>query len=287
MKRLTQLLDGLLYSNIFIGLCAVALAFTNQLTVEGDFYLDQTCWFIFFSTIFTYSFLKFRGPGDNVQGNYHQNWAAEYPQLSRNLLLISGIATTAFFFRLSREQQLIVGVLAFITCFYGFVPIPFLQSKKKLRNFGLLKTIFVGLVWSVTTVAVPLAGLGVGGETLAFLLLRRFLFVMALTLIFEIKDMAGDSHYNIRTVPMAIGVVNTKLFAQGILFLLMLIIIIQYFFYDISLANMLAINLSLFITILCVQAVNEQTGERYYYLVLDGMMILQFLLVYAGVKWIG
>ena len=40
MKQVRQFLDFLIYSNIFIGVCAVALAFTNQLTIEGDFHFD-------------------------------------------------------------------------------------------------------------------------------------------------------------------------------------------------------------------------------------------------------
>ena len=96
--------------------------------------------------------------------------------------------------------------------------------------------------------------------------------------------MKGDSAHHIRTVPMVIGVLNTRLLAQAVFFILMLIITAQYFFFDISLANMLAIDFSLLIFIFCVQPVKEETGERWYYLVLDGMMILQFLLVYIGVK---
>jgi 4-hydroxybenzoate polyprenyltransferase len=183
---------------------------------------------------------------------------------------------------LTRVQQAIVGLLAAITLFYGFVDIPFLKPARKLRDFGLVKTFFVALVWSVTTVLVPLSGTFVETDMLVFLLLRRFLFVLALTITFEIKDLKSDEEYHLQTIPMHLGISNTKLLVQGILFLLILINTLQYFFFSISLPNMLAVNLSLFVSIFCIQPVNEETKDWWYYFVLDGMMILQFVFVYVA-----
>lgn len=242
MKALLKLKDFILYSNIFIGLCALALALTNQVTVEGEIHFNNTYLFVFFSTLFTYSFLKFRRTGEVTHNTSHRKWAQDNLQLSKNILVITLVATVSFFFMLNSQQQIIVGVLALVTLFYGFVDIPLLKSAKKLRDFGLLKTFFVALVWSVTTVAVPLSSTFVETDMLIFLLLRRFLFVMALTIVFEIKDLKSDEEYNLQTIPMRLGISNTKLLAQGILFLLMLINSVQYFFFDVSLMNMLAVD---------------------------------------------
>lgn len=277
-------MNFLLYSNIFIGACAVALAFTNQLTTEGNIHFDYNCWFILFSTIFTYSYLKITGGAEGqVYKTTHRSWAAQNPQLSRNILLISLIGTIAFFFKLPFKVELVVAGLGVLTAFYGFVQIPFTNPKIKLRDLGIAKTVFVGIVWSVTTVIVPLNGEDVASGMLIFLLLRRFLFIMALTMVFEIKDMKGDEGY-LKTLPIAIGVKNTKLLGQGILFALVVINAIQYFFFEVSLYNMLAVNLSLLVSIACIQPVKEDTPESWYYFVLDGMMILQFVFVYAATQ---
>lgn len=284
MKALKNILQLILYSNIFIGVCAVALALTNQITVEGEIHFSNTYWFVFFSTMFTYSFLKFRGAGKGASDTSHRTWAQDHVQLSKNILLIALVAAVSFFFMLSRQQQIIVGALALVTLFYGFVDIPLLQPARKLRDFGYLKTLFVAMVWSVTTVVVPLSGTFVETDMLVFLLLRRFLFILALTIVFEIKDLKSDEEYQLQTIPMRLGVSNTKLLAQGILFLLMLINLVQYFFFDVVLMNMLAVNLSLLVSILCIQPVNEDTSDGWYYWLLDGMMILQFIFVYAATK---
>ena len=283
MKKIA---DIILYSNLFIGLCAVALTLTNQLTVGGEMHFDKSCWFIFFSTVFTYSYLKVNGSADGIYKTGHRSWAAANRQLSKNILFISLIATVAFFFLLERKVMLIVAALGAVTAFYGFVEIPFITPKRKLRDLGLLKTAFVGIIWSVTTVIVPLAGEVIEPGMMVFLLLRRFLFLMALTMVFEIKDMEGDSESNLSTLPLMIGVSNTKLLAQGLLFALMIINAVQYFFFDISLSNMLAVNLSLLVSIICIQPVKEDTPEWWYYFVLDGMMIVQFLFVWISTSYL-
>ena len=197
-------------------------------------------------------------------------------------MLISLIATVFYFARLNGKVQMTVAVLAVFTALYGFFDIPFIKSKKKLRDLGLLKTIFVAVVWSVTTVIVPLGDTFVETDMMVFLLLRRFLFILALTIPFEIKDMTTDREHNLKTLPLIYGVSNTKLLAQGILFLLMIILTMQYLFFDFSLFNMVAVNLSLLVSVFCIQPVSEETHDKWYYIVLDGMMILQMGLVHVA-----
>ncbi|MES2621130.1 MAG: UbiA family prenyltransferase [Bacteroidota bacterium] len=281
MLLVRRVIEGIIYSNIFIGICAVALTLTNQVTVEGDFHFNKGLGFVFFSTVFTYCFLKFRKTGGAVENTTHHNWAEEHQQLSRNILVISLLATVFYFAGLEGRVQFVVALLAAFTALYGFVNIPFTNPKRKLRDFGLLKTVFVAIVWSVTTVVVPLGDSFVETDVMIFLLLRRFLFILALTIPFEIKDMVGDREHNLKTIPYLIGVSNTKLLAQGILLLLALIIIMQHLFFGLSIGYMLALDISLLLTIFCIQPVDEETSDWWFYVVLDGMMVLQFVLVYT------
>jgi 4-hydroxybenzoate polyprenyltransferase len=287
VKFIRTIIDALVYSNVFIALCAIALTFTNQLTVGGEIHFDYSCWFIFFSTIFTYTYLKIISSPGVVIDTGHRSWAAENAQLSRNILLISLVATIGFFFKLSGNVKLIVVVLGLVTAFYGFVTIPFSKPKMRLRDLGYVKTLFVAIVWSVTTVVVPLGDNDVSPDLMIFLLLRRFIFVLALTMVFEVKDMTGDKANNLKTLPLAMGISNTKLLAQALLLLLIIINLIQYFFFSIPLSNMVAVNLSLLLSICCIQPVREETGDLWYYLVLDGMMLVQFIFVYLGAKIFG
>lgn len=281
LKRIYHLL---VYSNLFVALCAVALVLTNQISIGEEVAINSKLLFLFFSTLFTYTYLKSRPATIGRESTDHEIWVNGHQQLSKNLLLVSLICTVAFFFRLDFSAQLLVVVLAILTLLYGFVPVPFLKPARKLREFGLLKTFFVALVWSVSTVLFPMTDVEGDNHVLVFLLLRRFLFVLALTLAFEIKDLKHDEAYNIETVPMRLGISNTKLLAQILLFLLIGINLIQYFLLDGNLANMLAVDLSLLVSVFCIQPLNEETSPIWYYAVLDGMMFLQFVFVYIAFK---
>ena len=252
MKLLRSAFDFLLYSNIFIGLCAVALVFTNQLAMGEEVHINKVCWFVFFSTVLAYSALKLRRSKGEPATTPHHTWADNNNQLYKNVLLISMVGTASFYLNLHREAQIMVALLAMFTAFYGVVSIPFAKGKK-LRDFGLLKTLFVGMVWSVTTVMVPLAGKHPDVEMLVFLLIRRFVFVAALTIAFEVKDYEGDRLSNLKTLPMVLGVSGTKLLAQGLLFFLIIINVIQYAAYYFPFEGMIAVNLSLLLSIICIQ----------------------------------
>lgn len=281
MKLLHKAFDFLLYSNVFIGLCAVALVFTNQMAIGEEVEMNKACWFVFFSTVFAYSALKLRRGNSEPASTPHHDWADSNKQLYRNVLLISLIGTLSFFINLYRDAQIMVIVLAVITAFYGFINIPFTNGKK-LRHFGLLKTLFVGLVWSVTTVLVPLASKHIDTEMLVFLIVRRFIFVAALTMVFEVKDMESDKAAKLRTLPMVLGVSGTKILAQVLLLVLIAINVVQYIAFYFPFWGMMAVNLSLLFSIVAIQPVKEDLSDKYYYFVLDGMMLLQFVLVYIA-----
>lgn len=282
VKPVKNIIDFVLYSNVFIALCAVALVFTNQLTIGETVHVNHSCWFVFFSTLFAYSALKFRKESETSIDTPHHYWAQQNSQLQRNILLLSLIGAGSFFITLNREAKTIVAILGVVTAFYGLIDIPFTKPKTKLRELWLLKTMFVGMVWAVTTVLVPFAGQDVDKGMLVFLLLRRFLFVMGLTIAFEVKDLKGDRLENIKTLPMVFGVSGTRLIAQGTLLLLIVITLFQYFMYELELGNMLAVNASLLLSIICIQPIEEETTDKWYYLVLDGMMLVQFVFVYIA-----
>jgi 4-hydroxybenzoate polyprenyltransferase len=281
LKIVRHFFDFILYSNLFIGLCAVALIFTNQLTIGTEIRFDASCAFVFFATVFTYSYLKFRNTGYDAS-TPHRNWAFTHNQLSRNVMVLALFGTAAFFLKLNFDAMLIGAMLALVTAFYAFVDIPFLKPAMRLRDFAMLKVFFVALVWSVSTVLIPFVDESTDLTIIIFLLLRRFLFIAALTLVFEIYDMAGDHAHELKTFALRFGVSNTKLASQLMLLLLFVINLVQYFFFEAELNNMLAINSSLLLSIICVSLINADTKAYWYYLVIDGMMLLQFAFVYVA-----
>src|SRR5690606_33814886 len=103
---------------------------------------------------------------------------------------------------------------ALLTLFYV---VPAFPGGKNLRNVSGLKIAIIATVWTIVTVLFPLAhSIAVFGETELLLLLQRFLYIMALALPFEIRDLKSDA-LSLGTIPQQIGIKNTKIFGVVLL----------------------------------------------------------------------
>lgn len=77
----------------------------------------------------------------------------------------------------------------------------------RLKEVGLLKIFLITLVWSVATVWVPLLQAGVPVLTwdVTALLLQRALFIFAICLPFDIRDLQPDELQRVETIPGRLG----------------------------------------------------------------------------------
>ncbi len=159
--------------------------------------------FIFFGSITNYNFVKYAG----IAGLHHLS-------LTKNLRLIQIFSLLIFacliyiLFHLPINAVIISGVLGIFTLLYVF---PLFGEGKNLRGFAGIKIYVIAFVWSGVTVLLPLVN-----ETDLFqwnviaTLFQRFLFIFALTLPFEIRDLRFDMA-NLKTVPQIFGVYKTKI----------------------------------------------------------------------------
>lgn len=133
----------------------------------------------------------------------------------------------------------------------------------------------------------PIVELNARGSAIAWtdtllLSLKRFMFITAITIPFDIRDLFQDKKYNLKTLPVLLGGKKTLLFCQG---LLMFYIVILLIFVDqISLAT-LGLILTTLITGWLIFKSKWEKNEYFYFLFLDGTLILQFLCVYL-LQWI-
>lgn len=96
----------------------------------------------------------------------------------------------------------------FLTLLYA---VPFLSGfQKNLRSIGYLKIIIVALVWTGTTVVLPIYDTDLGfSYNVVLISIQRFLLVVTLILPFDIRDVKYDA-ISLQTIPKKIGVQNTK-----------------------------------------------------------------------------
>lgn len=109
------------------------------------------------------------------------------------------------------------------------------------------------------------------------LLFRRFLFILALALLFDIRDFSYDRTMNTLTIPGLIGVRSTKLISLGLLFIYVLVSLQ---------AEQGPVQVALLASAigagLVVLFSSEEKPRMYYLLLADGAMLLHAGLVYLA-----
>lgn len=155
-----------------------------------------------------------------------------------------------------------------------------------LRTVPFLKAVLIAVIWSVVAVAVPLHldPEGFSPFTIIGLTCMRVPLILALAILFDIRDMATDDP-TLRTVPLVFGITGAKLIA---LFLLVCSAAFEVLFLrnlGYTAASWTILAGYAFAVGLAVRA-KPHRDPLYYGLLVDGVMVAIPLCVAAGV-WLG
>ncbi|WP_233188538.1 hypothetical protein [Tenacibaculum sp. SG-28] len=151
----------------------------------------------------------------------------------------------------------VIAPFALLTLLYA---IPFLSGfQKSLRAVSYLKIIIVAMVWSGTTVLLPIYNANYPIDSpVFFMFLQRFLLVLVLILPFDIRDMQYDA-ISLQTIPRKIGVANTKKLGFVIL---MVCLLLEFFITDKPIEKRVFFIVFMIILVFLMRAKQEQS--KYY-----------------------
>jgi 4-hydroxybenzoate polyprenyltransferase len=276
LKKLTDLL---FYSSIFISLCGLALTAETYLVARIP--LDGRVGFlIFFATLFLYnldSLLPYK-TGQQLFLSERKKWIFGHRKLLLIMAVFSGLMVLALYTQLYQQVPFWFFIpFLVISVFYSLPVLPTTKGFIPLRDVPLLKVFLVALVWSGLTVLLPLlvSGVAIGPEEIYRFLLRRFLFIFALTLLFDIRDVQKDKRTGTVTFPGKFGVPFAKILSLSALAFFILLTLFQ------ETGNeRVALVLSAVFAGIVVAFSEEERPDYYYAGLADGMMLLQFLLVW-------
>lgn len=275
-----RLLEGLLYSSVFISFCGFALTLETYLLAGLPVSWPMAV-FVFLATLFTYNLSSvqsiIRRPNQSI--NRHDPvWGQRHKKELAALGLLSVVAAIGIYFGFGLRVNLwFLLHLALISVGYT---VPMLYKRKfvkPLRSVPLLKVFLIAYVWAAVTAMFPLldAGLEVWQPETLWLFLRRFLFILALALLFDIRDYTYDRDMNTLTFPGWIGVRNTKLLSLGLL-LLYALVLLRSGEHGLILWALLA---SAFGAAVIVWRSAENRPRAYFAILADGAMLLHAGLV--------
>ncbi len=270
-------------AHLLLPFAAVCLASETTFLLNRTFPSFPLLTLIFFSTLFVY--------------NHHRLFSLLPPARKALLLftlentreimtaayitLFSGIsALTALFFL---QAGILPALLpAGIICVAYSIPFfPAGTHAAALRELPLIKIFIVSSVWGYATVILPVinSGIAVPYGDVVMVLCRRMLFVFAICIPFDIRDCAADSKKGMKTIPLLVGEKRARILAVSALALFFLLGMLQYGWYEKNLYRlMFATSISAALTVFLIMNVPVRRS-RYYLFLVDGTMILQFMLV--------
>lgn len=271
-----KVLDFLLYSNIYIALCAVAMTCQTLLILDIHWKTSPALLgLVFFSTLAIYALhrlLSLKKVHNSLGGQRFQTIEKYKKHIQIYFFLsVLGLGFCLFFLNRATLWALITPALlslAYVLPFLG-------KSKLRLRDVHYIKIFLIALVWAYVTVLLPLLELEIVLDSRSFgMLIERIFFIFMITLPFDLRDLEMDKHNKVRTIPTAIGVQNTLYLA---LFVFVVWLGIVFLVYDNNF--FLPLMISGILTIFLVYKSPKQQYDYYFTGIIDGTMILQWAIV--------
>lgn len=257
------------HGNIHVGLAAYCLTKITLTEFGAD--NDAVAYFVFFSTILAYNFIRVVQL-DSISGMM----AIWMPSNKRALILLNTVCLIfIFYYSFSFSLSSLLILLPFLLASIFYV-VPISSKIKGLRRIPGLKLFLISFTWAGVTLYFPLyaANLqGMDGIWISFV--QRFLFVMAITIPFDIRDAQFDFP-DLRTLPQVIGVGTSKAVAVAAIVLFELLEVYRSAVYDATFMASLMISV---VSILLILLASVRQKRFYSSFWVESIPIIWYLLL--------
>jgi len=193
--------------------------------------------------------------------------------------VLAAIGGLYFFWQVAWAIKLALIIPAILSL--GYV-LPILAGKKRLRDFNFIKIFLIAIVWAWVAVFLPfLENETTLGYSFFLLFLEKALFIFAITLPFDIRDLKVDAHTAGQTIPAKIGARKTKYLAAFCIGISVLLAFLNVYLHFYDLLTGFALLFAGLITVVII-SYSDKTEEDYFFTgLVDGTMLIQFGLVYG------
>jgi len=257
VRFIKQLFYFYVNSSIHVAIAAYALTWVTLLEYNLK-YDKNSLYFVFFATITGYNFVKYFGVA-----KFHHRRLADWLKAIQLFSLIAFIILAYYAFQLLVNSKILIVLLGVITFLYAIPLLPkkyFVDDQSNLRQISGLKVYVIAIVWSLSTVVLPLIQneIEIGADAV-ITCFQRFFYIIVLMLPFEIRDLNYDS-LKLGTIPQRIGVKRTKIIG---IFLLILFFFLEYFKNEIDTKSLTILLIITFVTSLFLAFSNKNQSKYY------------------------
>ncbi|MBF9142779.1 UbiA prenyltransferase family protein [Hymenobacter properus] len=272
-------LDAVLFSSVWLAGAAAAqtAASFHRWPAEGGVN-GRVVALVFAATLLVYNLdavlpFKHRQP---AAGSGRKAWQQRH---RRTLAALAGAAALAagYFFLADGWWRYLPALLPLtvLALVYSWPLVRWQGKRRAVREVPLLKGFLIAGVWSAITVGLPALALHRPLAEALGLLAQRFALVLALTIVFDIRDLTRDRAAGTRTFPVVLGVAGAKAAALAFLAAAMTL------GYERGVPP-----LGLALTALAAAAVillaEERRSDYFFALVADGVLLVPAVLYLVG-----
>lgn len=269
-----------------MSLCAVAQGLLTFYLI-GSQPIYPVLGLLFTSTLGIYNFsILISKPKLPEKSPYRRiRWFFSHYRLMVTFTIVSLLSLIPLFFLISTASKILLIFLAVLSFGYGLPLFTIGEQKFGLRNIPGLKLIMITLVWTMSSVLLPIlesqashiATISMRDTTI--LIAKRFLFIAALAIPFDIRDLFEDKQLGLKTIPVAWGEKNAYLFCQVLL--AGYVVLLFLFRNNGFTTDFWALTLTVILTGWLIFKSKWEKNEYYYFFYMDGVLILQYLMVLA------
>lgn len=269
------LLEFVLFSNGYIALCAVVMC---QMTAALFYRVLPPFWlpFLFMATLSSYALHWYLTPITTNTTERNQ-WNRRHKSLLLSIGIGSGVVGLALLTQLSPYLVYLIPVMV-ATLLYTAPKLNY-RPFRYLRRIAILKTAYLALVWTFVTAILPLLITApVWNTTLTVWAFNRFLFIYSICFWFDYRDRDEDKETRWLTLVSGMNQHRAVRVFYGIVccFILSEVWLLGQ---GMGLGIVGCLGIPMMILTVSIQYISAWKSDYWYYLYLDGLLMLTGLLL--------
>ena len=272
MKRLHSFFLFLINSNIFVSFCVLSLALSSEILLGS--YNYKISQFVFFATIFTYNFQRMVRVG-KLQRHVRTDCLKKNKLLIYLIMIIGAVMSLYLFSDFESNTQIAIIFSGILSISYPF----------GLRKIPFSKIFIISLVWTTSTMLLlVLEENSIPLNINTYLhLICRFLFVFAICIPFDIRDIKYDN-IRLKTIPIIVGISKSKFICFLSLFSIVIISIVQFWNYKLSIEFLITIILSCTVSLIFISKSDEKKSDFFFSFWIESLSILLYLFLAISIS---
>lgn len=265
-------LSTLVYANVFIALCAFSQVLLTYHLFPIPINFDNNSYLLF---VLLATYLQY-----NVQRGYyivnHSNsnsprslWVLQHKKIMGYSI---GASLIVLLFLCNKLSWLSIGIMVgaeIISTLYYLQPF-------NLRRHGYIKPFLISAVWVISCGLVPLIENQLLNTHSVWFLMSQFVFISVLCMLFDIKDNDKDYLSGVNTYANRFGVNATKIICA----VLIVIGFTCFYVFKNDASFLIGSVILRILLILTIFYTNDKRHAFYYYLWVDGLLIIQTILFF-------